>query len=85
MAGNGPGPTACTFKMHPYVRISCGAWGRKNRLVSFLLPTIHRTDAENLGDCLQEVSLVSKLTRGSKVFLTREETQHFIKEYEHPF
>ncbi|XP_053231464.1 AP-4 complex accessory subunit tepsin [Podarcis raffonei] len=39
-----------------------------------------RTDAENLGDCLQEVSLVSKLTRGSKVFLTREETQHFIKE-----
>ncbi|XP_061471741.1 AP-4 complex accessory subunit tepsin isoform X2 [Rhineura floridana] len=39
-----------------------------------------RMDAENLGDCLQEVSLVSKLTKGSKVFLTYEETQHFIKE-----
>ncbi|TFK05899.1 Small nuclear ribonucleoprotein F [Platysternon megacephalum] len=32
------------------------------------------------GDCLQELSLVSALTRGSKVFLTREEAQHFIKE-----
>ncbi|XP_074870628.1 AP-4 complex accessory subunit tepsin isoform X2 [Carettochelys insculpta] len=32
------------------------------------------------GDCLRELSLVSMLTRGSKVFLTREETQHFIKE-----
>nr|XP_056719779.1 AP-4 complex accessory subunit tepsin [Euleptes europaea] len=38
-----------------------------------------RTEAENLGDCLQEVSLVSSLTQGSKVFLTREETQHFLK------
>ncbi|XP_008165889.4 AP-4 complex accessory subunit tepsin isoform X1 [Chrysemys picta bellii] len=32
------------------------------------------------GDCLQELSLVTALTRGSKVFLTREEAQHFIKE-----
>ncbi|KAM7146108.1 AP-4 complex accessory subunit tepsin isoform 2-T3 [Macrochelys suwanniensis] len=32
------------------------------------------------GDCRQELSLVSVLTRGSKVFLTREEAQHFIKE-----
>ncbi|XP_062979260.1 AP-4 complex accessory subunit tepsin [Elgaria multicarinata webbii] len=39
-----------------------------------------RLEAENLGDCLQEVNLVTKLTEGSKVFLTREETQHFIKE-----
>uniref|UniRef100_A0A8C6V815 TEPSIN adaptor related protein complex 4 accessory protein n=1 Tax=Naja naja TaxID=35670 RepID=A0A8C6V815_NAJNA len=39
-----------------------------------------RMEAENLNDCLQEMSLVTGLTRGSKVFLTREETQHFIKE-----
>ncbi|XP_043353498.1 AP-4 complex accessory subunit tepsin isoform X5 [Dermochelys coriacea] len=32
------------------------------------------------GDCVQELSLVSALTRGSKVFLMREEAQHFIKE-----
>uniref|UniRef100_A0A8C8RWL2 AP-4 complex accessory subunit Tepsin n=1 Tax=Pelusios castaneus TaxID=367368 RepID=A0A8C8RWL2_9SAUR len=32
------------------------------------------------GDCLQELSLVSALTRGTKIFLTREEAQHFIKE-----
>ncbi|XP_075760190.1 AP-4 complex accessory subunit tepsin isoform X2 [Pelodiscus sinensis] len=32
------------------------------------------------GDCLRELSLVSTLTRGSKVFLTRDETQHFVKE-----
>ncbi|XP_054834028.1 AP-4 complex accessory subunit tepsin isoform X2 [Eublepharis macularius] len=38
-----------------------------------------RMEAENLGDCLQEVSLVSSVTQGSKVFLTREETQHFLK------
>ncbi|XP_026531539.1 AP-4 complex accessory subunit tepsin isoform X2 [Notechis scutatus] len=39
-----------------------------------------RMEAENLNDCLQEMSLVIGLTRDSKVFLTREETQHFIKE-----
>ncbi|XP_077184367.1 AP-4 complex accessory subunit tepsin isoform X2 [Paroedura picta] len=39
-----------------------------------------RMETENLGDCLQEVSLVSSLTQGSKVFLTREETQYFLKE-----
>nr|XP_025033986.1 LOW QUALITY PROTEIN: AP-4 complex accessory subunit tepsin [Pelodiscus sinensis] len=32
------------------------------------------------GGCLRELSLVSTLTRGSKVFLTRDETQHFVKE-----
>nr|XP_008102348.1 PREDICTED: AP-4 complex accessory subunit tepsin isoform X2 [Anolis carolinensis] len=40
---------------------------------------VERMETENFADCLQEVSLVSKLTNGSKVFLTREETQHFIK------
>ncbi|KAL8163460.1 UNVERIFIED_CONTAM: hypothetical protein K2H54_022621 [Gekko kuhli] len=39
-----------------------------------------RMEAENLGDCLKEVSLVSSLTQGSKVFLTHEETQYFLKE-----
>uniref|UniRef100_F7GCA2 Uncharacterized protein n=1 Tax=Ornithorhynchus anatinus TaxID=9258 RepID=F7GCA2_ORNAN len=33
-----------------------------------------------LSDCLQEESLVNGVTRGPRVFLTREETQHFIKE-----
>ncbi|NWS61772.1 AP4AT protein, partial [Chunga burmeisteri] len=39
-----------------------------------------RVDADSLGDCVREVSLVSVLTRGARVFLTREEAQHFIKE-----
>ncbi|XP_068269685.1 AP-4 complex accessory subunit tepsin [Nyctibius grandis] len=39
-----------------------------------------RVDADGLGDCLREVSLVSALTRGARVFLTREEAQHFVKE-----
>ncbi|NXH22913.1 AP4AT protein, partial [Bucco capensis] len=39
-----------------------------------------RVDADSLGDCVREVSLVSALTRGSRVFLTREEAQHFVKE-----
>uniref|UniRef100_A0A8C4TV01 TEPSIN adaptor related protein complex 4 accessory protein n=1 Tax=Falco tinnunculus TaxID=100819 RepID=A0A8C4TV01_FALTI len=39
-----------------------------------------RVDADSLGDCVQEVSLVSALTRGARVFLTGEEAQHFIKE-----
>lgn len=37
-------------------------------------------DADGLGDCLREVGLVSVLTRGARVFLTREEAQHFVKE-----
>lgn len=37
-------------------------------------------DADGLGDCLREVGLVSALTHGARVFLTREEAQHFIKE-----
>ncbi|NXS94207.1 AP4AT protein, partial [Jacana jacana] len=39
-----------------------------------------RVDADSLGDCGREVSLVSALTRGTRVFLTREEAQHFVKE-----
>ncbi|KAF1669077.1 AP-4 complex accessory subunit Tepsin, partial [Aptenodytes patagonicus] len=39
-----------------------------------------RVDADSPGDCVREVSLVSVLTRGARVFLTREEAQHFIKE-----
>ncbi|NWS75684.1 AP4AT protein, partial [Crotophaga sulcirostris] len=39
-----------------------------------------RVDADSLGDCVREVSLVSALTRGARVFLTREEAQHFLKE-----
>ncbi|KAM6118829.1 AP-4 complex accessory subunit tepsin [Phoenicopterus ruber ruber] len=39
-----------------------------------------RVDADSLGDCVREVSLVSALTRGARVFLTREEAQHFVKE-----
>lgn len=31
-------------------------------------------------DCQQELSLVRTVTQGSRVFLSREETQHFIKE-----
>ncbi|XP_077595263.1 AP-4 complex accessory subunit tepsin [Stigmatopora nigra] len=31
-------------------------------------------------DCAQEVALISKLTEGSRVFLSTEENQHFIKE-----
>uniref|UniRef100_A0A3B3ZK40 Uncharacterized protein n=1 Tax=Periophthalmus magnuspinnatus TaxID=409849 RepID=A0A3B3ZK40_9GOBI len=33
-----------------------------------------------LGDCAQEVALINTITEGSKVFLSREESQHFIKE-----
>ncbi|CAJ1080759.1 AP-4 complex accessory subunit tepsin isoform X3 [Xyrichtys novacula] len=39
-----------------------------------------RVEALQLGDCGQEVALINKLTEGSRVFLTREESQHFIKE-----
>ncbi|KAM4715518.1 AP-4 complex accessory subunit Tepsin [Anableps anableps] len=39
-----------------------------------------RTEALQLGDCGQEMTLISRLTEGSKVFLTREESQHFLKE-----
>lgn len=33
-----------------------------------------------LGDCGQEMALIRRMTEGSKVFLSREENQHFIKE-----
>ncbi|XP_010904475.2 AP-4 complex accessory subunit Tepsin isoform X2 [Esox lucius] len=39
-----------------------------------------RVEAMQLGDCGQEMALISWLTEGSKVFLSREESQHFIKE-----
>ncbi|XP_058845795.1 AP-4 complex accessory subunit Tepsin-like isoform X1 [Acipenser ruthenus] len=40
-----------------------------------------RVEAMQLGDCAQEMMLISTLSQGSKVFLSRDETQHFIKEY----
>ncbi|NXI14547.1 AP4AT protein, partial [Irena cyanogastra] len=39
-----------------------------------------RVDADSPGDCRRELSLVSGLTCGTRVFLTREEAQHFLKE-----
>lgn len=33
-----------------------------------------------LGDCGQEMALISRMTEGSKVFLSRKESQRFIKE-----
>ncbi|KAM9411092.1 AP-4 complex accessory subunit Tepsin-like isoform 1-T3 [Salvelinus alpinus] len=39
-----------------------------------------RVEAMQLGDCGQEMALISRITEGSKVFLSRKESQHFIKE-----
>lgn len=39
-----------------------------------------RVEALQLGDCGQEVALISRLTEGSRIFLSREESQSFIKE-----
>ncbi|XP_048179857.1 AP-4 complex accessory subunit tepsin isoform X1 [Corvus hawaiiensis] len=39
-----------------------------------------RVDADSPGDCRRELSLVSGLMRGARVFLIREEAQHFLKE-----
>ncbi|XP_048027020.1 AP-4 complex accessory subunit Tepsin [Megalobrama amblycephala] len=39
-----------------------------------------RVEAIQLGDCGQETALINRLTNGSKVFLSREENQYFIKE-----
>uniref|UniRef100_A0A8B9KH79 TEPSIN adaptor related protein complex 4 accessory protein n=1 Tax=Astyanax mexicanus TaxID=7994 RepID=A0A8B9KH79_ASTMX len=39
-----------------------------------------RVEAMQLGDCGQEMALISSLTNGSKIFLSRDESQHFIKE-----
>ncbi|XP_069786259.1 AP-4 complex accessory subunit Tepsin isoform X2 [Narcine bancroftii] len=41
---------------------------------------MERVESVNLNDCMQEITLVNNLTRGSNVFLTRDEMQHFIKE-----
>ncbi|NXP53804.1 AP4AT protein, partial [Heliornis fulica] len=45
-----------------------------------LTSAAERVDADGLGDCVREVGLVSVLTCGARVFLTREEAQHFLKE-----
>ncbi|KAL4612907.1 AP-4 complex accessory subunit tepsin-like [Arapaima gigas] len=39
-----------------------------------------RAEAGQLGDCRQEMAAISKLTEGSRIFLSREEMQHFIKD-----
>uniref|UniRef100_A0AAQ5YI79 ENTH domain-containing protein n=1 Tax=Amphiprion ocellaris TaxID=80972 RepID=A0AAQ5YI79_AMPOC len=39
-----------------------------------------RVEALQLGDCGQETALINRLTEGSRVFLSREESQVFIKE-----
>ncbi|XP_034050606.1 AP-4 complex accessory subunit tepsin isoform X2 [Thalassophryne amazonica] len=39
-----------------------------------------RVEALHLGDCGQEMALISRLMDGFRVFLSREEIQHFIKE-----
>ncbi|XP_051795622.1 AP-4 complex accessory subunit Tepsin isoform X2 [Acanthochromis polyacanthus] len=39
-----------------------------------------RVEALQLGDCGQETALINRLTEGSRVFLSREESQLFIKE-----
>ncbi|XP_061912035.1 AP-4 complex accessory subunit tepsin isoform X3 [Entelurus aequoreus] len=38
-----------------------------------------RVEALQLGDCGQEMALIGKLTEGSRVFLSTEESQHFVK------
>ncbi|XP_069511262.1 AP-4 complex accessory subunit tepsin isoform X2 [Ambystoma mexicanum] len=39
-----------------------------------------RMECVQLSDCIQEVSLVDTVTQGTKVFLTKEEVQRFVKE-----
>lgn len=39
-----------------------------------------RVEAMQLGDCGQEVALISRLMEGTRVFLSRDESQHLIKE-----
>ncbi|KAK1794031.1 hypothetical protein P4O66_010943 [Electrophorus voltai] len=39
-----------------------------------------RVEAIQLGDCGQEMALISSLTNGSQIFLSRDESQHFIKQ-----
>ena len=45
----------------------------------FACSLLSRVEALQLGDCVQEMALISRLTEGTKVFLTREESQHFVK------
>lgn len=37
-------------------------------------------EAMQLGDCGQEKMLINGLTAGSRIFLTKDESQHFVKE-----
>ncbi|CAL1599096.1 unnamed protein product [Knipowitschia caucasica] len=39
-----------------------------------------RVEGLQIGDCGQEMALISTVTEGTRVFLSREEGQHFIKE-----
>ncbi|GAA6104670.1 AP-4 complex accessory subunit tepsin isoform X3 [Tachysurus ichikawai] len=39
-----------------------------------------RVEAVHLGDCGQEMALISRLTNGAKIFLSRNESQRFVKE-----
>lgn len=41
----------------------------------------HRVEAVSLSDCQQEQNLVQAVTCGPHAFLSREEAQHFIKEW----
>uniref|UniRef100_A0A3Q3EWN5 TEPSIN adaptor related protein complex 4 accessory protein n=1 Tax=Labrus bergylta TaxID=56723 RepID=A0A3Q3EWN5_9LABR len=50
------------------------------KLHIFFFRLVCRVEALQLGDCGQEMALINRLTEGSRVFLSREETQHFIKE-----
>lgn len=47
--------------------------------VFFSCSWLSRVDALQLGDCGQEMALISRLTEGTKVFLSKEESQHFVK------
>lgn len=42
--------------------------------------TFSRAEGMAPNDCQQELNLVRTVTQGPRVFLSREETQHFIKE-----
>lgn len=69
--------TACISRCNCMREFWTGA--NDNKLFGIICPHC-RTEAENLGDCIQEVNLVTNLTQGSRAFLTHKETQCFIKE-----
>uniref|UniRef100_A0A8C5EMM3 ENTH domain-containing protein n=1 Tax=Gouania willdenowi TaxID=441366 RepID=A0A8C5EMM3_GOUWI len=59
---------------------NCPVWGHFLTFDPPLWSLLFRVEALQLGDCAQEVALINQLTTGSRVFLCREESQHFIKE-----